>query len=100
MLALGPQKLAQLWEADNMAGKTKGEGCHFGAVIMGPMQVDGNKQPSVSGRRDSHWVRREGRAVEKVPDDILSPMRPGCLSSTWSGRLSFLELFPILLALL
>lgn len=49
MLALGPQTLAQLWGADSMAGKTKGEGCHFGAVIMGPMQVGRNKKAVCQG---------------------------------------------------
>lgn len=54
MLVPGTQKLAQLWGADDMAGKTKGHGRHFGAVTMGPMPVGGNRKATASGGKDSH----------------------------------------------
>lgn len=56
--------------------------------------MDGNRKANVSGRKDSHWVQREGRVEEKVSDDILSPMRSSCLSSVWVRKLPFLIITP------
>lgn len=69
------QKWGQLWGVDYVAGKDEGQSHHFGAVMIGPMQVDGNRKAGVSGKINSHFVWREGRREEKVPDHILSPTR-------------------------
>lgn len=66
VLVLGIQKLRQLWGADYKAGKTRGQGHHFGAVVMGPIQVDGNRKASVSGSIFSPGVEGGKRGGESA----------------------------------